>query len=176
MVMEKEVNGRKITIKVGDITEEDVDAIVNAANTRLFHGGGVAGAIVKKGGLGIQLESTKIGHCPVGGAVVTGAGRLKARYVIHTVGPRMGEGDEEAKLESAALESLKRAQELDCASMAFPAVSAGIYGYPIEKCAEIMLGTVKNYLEGDTSLSKVVFCLFSQEAYDVFEETICSLP
>ena len=109
----KEVSVRGIRIRLirGDLTEADADAIVNAANSRLQHGGGVAGAIVRKGGRIIQEESNVIGYVPVGGAAITGAGKLKARYVIHTVGPVWGEGDEEAKLRSAVRSTLKLATE-----------------------------------------------------------------
>jgi O-acetyl-ADP-ribose deacetylase (regulator of RNase III) len=168
--MIRRINDSEIELKVGDITEEDTDAIVNAANERLIHGGGVAGAIVRKGGQIIQEESNKIGRVKVGNAVVTTAGALKARYVIHAVGPRMGEGDEDNKLKSATLNSLRRAEELQLESLAFPAISTGIFRFPKDRCADIMLKTVKEYLEGDTSIKKVVFCLFSEEDYRIFEK------
>jgi len=152
----------------GDITELDTDAIVNAANAQLVLGGGVAGAIRRKGGPKIQAECDKIGGTFVGGAVITTGGKLKARHVIHAVGPRMGEGDEDQKLRNATLNSLKAADENRLKSIAFPAVSTGIFGFPIERCAAIMLGTTIEYLKGQTGLQKVVFCLFGRDSYDVF--------
>ena len=174
--MEYPVNDGVIEIKRADITREPTDAIVNAANSRLQHGGGVAGAIVRRGGQSIQTESDAIGGCAVGGAVVTGAGRLPCRYVIHTVGPRQGEGDEKAKLCAATRNSLLRARELGIASVAFPAVSTGIFGYPVPDCARAMLTTTLAFLGGDPgSVTRVVYCLFDDETRAIFEETIDGL-
>ncbi len=156
----------------GDITELDTDAIVNAANAQLVLGGGVAGAIRRKGGPKIQAECDKIGGTFVGGAVITTGGKLKARHVIHAVGPRMGEGDEDHKLRNATLNSLKLADENRLKSIAFPAVSTGIFGFPIERCAAIMLGTTIEYLKGQTSLQRVVFCLFGRDSYEVFAKRL----
>ncbi len=170
--MHVQVNGKTLALVEGDITEQETDAIVNAANSSLILGAGVAGAIRKKGGPSIQAECHRIGGCPVGGAVITGGGHLKARYVIHAVGPRMGEGDEETKLRNATRNSLKVADENGLKSLAFPAISTGIFGFPLDRCAEIMLSTTLDYLQGDTGLERVVFCLFGQEAYRVFEQTL----
>ena len=156
----------------GDITEMDTDAIVNAANAQLVLGGGVAGAIRQKGGPTIQQECNKIGGTFVGGAVITTGGKLKAKYVIHAVCPRMGEGDEDTKLKNATLNSLKLADKHNLKSISFPAISAGIFGFPIERCAEIMLRTTIEYLKGTTGLKRVVFCLFGKESYDVFERQL----
>lgn len=156
----------------GDITERDTDAIVNAANSMLILGGGVAGAIRRKGGMAIQMECLKIGHTPVGGAAITSGGKLKAKYVVHAVGPRMGEGDEDNKLKNATLNSLKLADKHNLRSIAFPAISAGIFGFPIDRCAEIMLRTTIEYLKGNTGLKKVVFCLFGSDSYTVFENKL----
>lgn len=156
----------------GDITEMQTDAIVNAANAQLILGGGVAGAIRKKGGPQIQQECNKIGGTFVGGAVITTGGSLKAKYVIHAVGPRMGEGDEDSKLKNATLNSLKLADENNLKSISFPAISTGIFGYPIRRCAEIMLKVTIDYLKGQTGLEKVVFCLFGRDSYKVFEEQL----
>ena len=165
--------GRSIIELVkGDITELEVDAIVNAANSRLKMGGGVAGAILRKGGWSIQEECDKIGYCPVGGAVITGAGRLKARYVIHAVGPRMGEGDEDRKLRDATLNSLKLAEEHGVRSIAFPAISTGIFGFPKDRCAKIMLRTAVDYLKAGSSIERVVFCLYDDETYQIFAEEL----
>jgi O-acetyl-ADP-ribose deacetylase len=164
----------------GDITEMDTDAIVNAANAQLVLGGGVAGAIRQKGGPAIQQECNKIGGTFVGGAVITTAGKLKAKFVIHAVGPRMGEGstslttggDEDTKLKNATLNSLKLADKHNLKSIAFPAISAGIFGFPIDRCAEIMLRTTIDYLKAKTGLKKVVFCLFGRDSYAVFEKQL----
>ena len=166
--MEVSIAGRILELVQGDITEMDTDAIVNAANAQLVLGGGVAGAIRKKGGPEIQAACDKIGGTFVGGAVITPAGRLRARHVIHAVGPRMGEGSEDEKLSSATLNSLKVADDNALKSIAFPAISAGIFGFPIDRCAKIMLGTTIDYLRGDTQIERVVFCLFGHDSYEVF--------
>jgi O-acetyl-ADP-ribose deacetylase (regulator of RNase III) len=152
----------------GDITEMQTDAIVNAANAQLILGGGVAGAIRKKGGPKIQEECNKIGGTFAGGAVITTGGNLKAKYVIHAVGPRMGEGNENEKLKNATLNSLKLADKNNLKSISFPAIGTGIFGFPIQRCAEIMLKTIIDYLKAKTGLQKVIFCLFGQEAYQIF--------
>jgi O-acetyl-ADP-ribose deacetylase (regulator of RNase III) len=170
--MKARINETDLEILKGDLTEMDVDAIVNAANAQLILGGGVAGAIRTKGGPSIQEECNRIGGTHVGGAVITGAGNLKARHVIHAVGPRMGEGDEERKLRDATLNSLALADEKGLKSIAFPAISTGIFGFPMDRCARIMLETTKEYLQGNTSLRKVIFCLFGEEAFRTFEETL----
>ena len=157
-----------VRIVQGDITEMETEAIVNAANAQLVLGAGVAGAIKAKGGPAIQEACDRIGGTRVGEAVVTGGGSLKARFVIHAVGPRQGEGDEDEKLRNATLNSLRRADENNIRSIAFPAVSTGIFGFPMDRAAGIMLGAVRAYLSDDTGIREVVFCLFGQEALDVF--------
>lgn len=170
--MKVDIENRVLELVEGDITELETDAIVNAANAHLTLGGGVAGAIRRKGGPEIQKECSKIGGTFVGGAVITTGGNLKARHVIHAVGPRMGEGDEDRKLKNATLNSLKLADENDLKSIAFPAISSGIFGFPIQRCAEIMLKTTIGYLKGQTGLEKVTFCLFGQDSYEVFENQL----
>ncbi len=170
--MEYEVNNKKIVLLKGDITEVEADAIVNPANKDLILGGGVAGVIRKKGGPEIQEECNRIGGTFVGGAVITTAGKLKARYVIHAVGPRMGEGNEDNKLKNATLNSLKVAEENNLKSIVFPAISTGIFGFPKDRCADIMLNTVFDYLKSDTGLQKVMFCLYDDETYRIFEKTL----
>lgn len=165
---ETKINNTLLVLTEGDITETDTEAVVNAANARLVLGGGVAGAIKRKGGPEIQKQCNEIGGTFVGGAVKTTGGNLKAKYVIHAVGPRMGEGREDEKLKNATLNSLKLADTDDIKSISLPAISAGIFGFPIERCAEIMLRTTLDYLKGQTNLSKVVFCLFGRDSYDVF--------
>ena len=164
------IDGKQLVLVQGDITEMDTDAIVNAANKDLILGAGVAGAIRTKGGPAIQEECDNIGGAPVGGAAITTGGDLKARYVIHAVGPRMGEGDEDRKLADATLNSLKLANEKGLASITFPAISTGIFGFPKDRCARIMLSSVAETLKKeDTSLKKVVFCLWGEETMQVFQ-------
>ena len=166
--MKVKINNRVLELLDGDLTEMDTDAIVNAANAQLILGGGVAGAINRKGGHKVQEECDKIGGTFVGGAVITTGGNLKAKHVIHAVGPRMGEGDEDQKLNNATLNSLKVADKNNLKSISFPAISTGIFGFPIGQCAEIMLKTTIDYLKGQTGLEKVVFCLFGANSYEVF--------
>jgi O-acetyl-ADP-ribose deacetylase (regulator of RNase III) len=170
--MEKKVGQAILEVGQCDITEMDTDAIVNAANARLILGAGVAGAIKTKGGPKIQEECDAIGGTFVGGAVITTGGNLKAKHVIHAVGPRMGEGNEDEKLKNATLNSLKIAEENHLTSITFPAISTGIFGFPKERCAELMLQTVIDYLEGDTGLKRVVFCLHGASSFDIFSETL----
>ncbi|MCK5581893.1 MAG: macro domain-containing protein [Candidatus Omnitrophica bacterium] len=159
----------KIKLVKGDITELAVDAIVNAANAHLQMGGGVAGAILRKGGQSIQDECDKIGFTAVGQTAITGGGNLKAKYVIHAVGPRMGEGDEDNKLFNATLNSLKIAQKQGLNSIAFPAISTGIFGYPLDKCAKIMIKTAKEFLAKNSIPKEVIFCLYDDTAYRLFK-------
>ena len=171
----KEVGQALVEVNQGDITEMDTDAIVNAANAQLILGAGVAGAIKTKGGPRIQEECDAIGGTFVGGAVITTGGNLKARHVIHAVGPRMGEGNEDEKLKNATLNSLNVADDNNLTSITFPPISTGIFGFPKERCAEIMLGTVIDYLKGDTRIKRVVFCLHGASSYDIFSATLKSL-
>lgn len=170
--MKVKIASRVLELVEGDITEMDTDAIVNAANAQLIMGGGVAGAIRRKGGPKIQEECNKIGGTFVGGAEITNGGNLKAKYVIHAVGPRMGEGNEDEKLESATINSLKLADTKKLKSISFPAISAGIFGFPIQRCAKIMLKTTIAYLRGQSNLEKVVFCLYGKDSYQVFENQL----
>jgi O-acetyl-ADP-ribose deacetylase (regulator of RNase III) len=169
---ELKIKNSIITLVQGDITELDMDAIVNAANTQLRLGGGVAGAIRRKGGPIIQQECDKIGGTFVGGSVITSGGNLKARHVIHAVGPRMGEGNEDNKLKNATLNSLKLMDDTNLKSIAFPAISTGVFGYPIDRCAKIMINTTKEYLGGETQIKKVIFCLFTASDFEVFEREL----
>ncbi len=173
--MNVRIGNSKLELVEGDITEMKVDAIVNAANSALQLGGGVAGAIRRKGGPTIQQECDRIGGTPVGTAVMTDGGKLRARHVIHAVGPRMGEGDEEAKLASAVRSSLDLAERAGLRTVAFPAISTGIFGYPIEDAARVMLRTTIERLEAGSSLAAVTFCLFEREAYEVFDRALREL-
>ena len=168
-MIELNVGNAKIKLVQGDITELDTHVIVNAANAQLILGGGVAGAIKRKGGPSIQEECNKIGGTFLGGAVITTGGNLSAKHVIHAVGPRMGEGDEDSKLTNAVLNSLRLMDEQGLKSIAFPAISTGIFGFPLDKCATIMISTIIEYLSKNTGLEKVVFCLWGNEAYSTFE-------
>ena len=162
----------KVRIIKGDITEAPVDAVVNAANSHLQHGGGVAGAIVRKGGRIIQEESDRIGFVPVGGSAATGAGTLPAKYVIHAVGPRWGEGDEEAKLRSAIRSTLKLADKMKLTTIAMPAISAGIFGFPKDRCARITIEEIAAHGKGSTGLATIDIYLMDPEIIGYFlEET-----
>jgi O-acetyl-ADP-ribose deacetylase len=156
----------------GDITDLEVDAIVNAANEQLQLGTGVAGAIRRKGGASIQEECNRIGSTPVGTAVMTGAGNLKAKQVIHTVGPRMGDGDEDKKLAAAVRAALALADRRGMKSIALPAISTGNFGFPIERAARIMLTEIHRFLQGGTKLERVVLSLHGEEAFNVFKREL----
>jgi O-acetyl-ADP-ribose deacetylase (regulator of RNase III) len=159
----------------GDITEMQTDAIVNAANAALQMGGGVAGAIRRKGGPKIQEECNRIGGTFVGGAVITTGGKLKAKHVIHAVGPRYGEGNEDAKLKDATLNSLKLSDTHSLQSISLPAISAGIFGFPKDRCAKIMLSTTIDYLKGKTNLKRIVYCLYDSETLQLFDRELKKL-
>jgi len=170
--MQVSINNTVLELTEGDITEAETEAIVNPANEALVLGGGVAGAIRIKGGPAIQTECDKISPTSVGCAVKTNAGRLKAQYVIHAVGPRMGEGDEDAKLRDATLNALILADCDGIKTLTFPAISTGIFGFPMDRCAEIMLGTTIAYLNGGSHLEKIAFCLDGKGACKIFESRL----
>ena len=173
--MEVKIQNSTLRLLEADITEMAADAIVNAANSALQLGAGVAGAIRHKGGPMIQAECDKLGGTPVGTAVITTGGNLKAKHVIHAVGPMMGEGDEDNKLRNATLNALQLAEQHHLKSIAFPAISTGIFGFPLERCAKLMLTTTVEYLKGVTNLESVNFCLWGKEAFEVFEKNLASL-
>jgi O-acetyl-ADP-ribose deacetylase len=165
-------NNKTLKLVSGDITERDVDVIVNAANSYLKHGGGVAAAIVRKGGIIIQEESDKIGFVPVGSSAITKAGRLPCKAIIHTVGPRMGEGNEDTKLRAAIRNSLELASDRKFKSISMPAISSGIFGFPKYKCAEILTEEAKNFLVNNnniTCLEIVEFCIIDNETTAYFK-------
>jgi O-acetyl-ADP-ribose deacetylase len=159
----------KIVIQQGDLTEMDADAIVNAANNDLILGGGVAGAIRRKGGEQIQLECTKIGSIPVGYAAITSGGKLRARHVIHAASMQLGGAASAPALRQAIAHSLRIAEEHGIRTIAFPAVGTGVAGFPMKECAEIMLGEAARHLSGETGLETLYFVLFDQAACDTFE-------
>ena len=169
MITEYITGDCKIKLMTGDITDLEVDAIVNAANAQLILGGGVAGAIKAKGGPTIQEECLQVGGTFVGGAVITGAGKLKSKYVIHAVGPRMGEGDEDTKLENAILNSLQLVIEKNLSSVAFPAISTGIFGFPVERCAEIMIRITKEFIKKNHLPDQIIFCLWGEDNFQKFD-------
>ena len=164
-------NGKILRLVKGDITERDVDVIVNAANSILNHGGGVAGAIVRKGGRLIQEESDKIGSVPVGSAVMTSAGKLRCKAIIHAVGPRMGEGEEDNKLKNAVRTSLLLASQNGFVSISMPAISSGTFGFPKDRCAKILVYESKKFLTENpsTCLNTVEFCIFDDETLVQFK-------
>ena len=175
--MEIRINHSTLTLVEGDITREETDAIVNAANSGLRGGGGVDGAIHRAGGPAIMAESRRIGHCPTGQAVITTGGNLKARYVIHAVGPvYRGGGQGEAELLAGAYRaSLRIASEKGLRSIAFPAISAGIYGYPLAEAARIALATAFDYLKNHGEIQAVRFVLFDRRTYDTFAAELAKL-
>jgi len=169
--LEKIIGKATVRLVSADLTERDVDAIVNAANSHLQHGGGIAGAIVRKGGRIIQEESNRIGSVAVGSAAITTAGALRARYVIHAVGPRMGEGDEDNKLKKTIFSVLSLATKEKMRSISIPAISAGIFAFPKDRCAKIIVGETAAFLKSseDSPLRLVEFCIFNREAFGFFE-------
>ena len=161
----------RIVVKRGDITDETTDAIVNAANTELVLGAGVAGAIRRRGGPEIQTDCDRIGPIPLGEAAVTGAGRLKTRYVIHAAGMALGVPlTTETSLTDAVRNSLRRADEHKLTSIAFPAIGTGVAGFPVQDCARIMLREIAAHLTGATSLERVHLVLFDEETCEVFRK------
>jgi O-acetyl-ADP-ribose deacetylase (regulator of RNase III) len=156
----KKIDLSNKTIKIihGDITLDTTDAIVNAANSHLKHGGGVALAIVRRGGSIIQQESDKIGYVPTGSAAITTGGKLNAKYVIHAVGPIWGEGDEENKLRSAVKSALQIAEDNKLNSISMPAISSGIFGFPKDKAAHIIFKTAVDFLKNSHYIKEIHFC------------------
>ena len=168
--MEVKIGNATLAIVEGDITKETTDAIVNAANSGLRGGGGVDGAIHRAGGPAIMAECRSIGRCPTGQAVITTGGNLKARHVIHTVGPVWSGGNrnEAGLLKSAYLESLKLASKKGLKSVSFPAISTGAYGYPLNDAARIALEAARDFLTEHPGIEIVRFVLFGRPMYDVF--------
>lgn len=174
--MRRTISGVVVELMQGDITDLATDAIVNAANESLQMGGGVAGAIRRRGGPAIQRECDNIGGTSVGNAVITTGGNLKARYVIHAVGPRWGEGDEDRKLGQAVLSALKLADSRRLRTIAVPAISTGVFGFPKERAAQIILSTTIDYIKkGGTQLRRIIFCLFDPQSLSVFEKAFTGL-
>ncbi|MEN8161054.1 MAG: macro domain-containing protein [Myxococcota bacterium] len=159
----------RIVLLEGDITAQEVDAIVNAANSQLQLGAGVAGAIREKGGSSIQAECDRIGPIGVGEAAVTGAGGLPARFVIHAAGMALGGSASEESVRSSMRASLELAREKGCRTVAVPAIGAGVAGFPLQRCAEVLIEEARRHLAAETSLEEIRFVLFGEPAYRVFE-------
>jgi O-acetyl-ADP-ribose deacetylase (regulator of RNase III) len=176
--MQKSIGKGKLSLKQGDITRQETDAIVNAANSGLMGGGGVDGAIHRAGGPDILKECerivTEIGRLDAGGAVITTGGRLPARHVIHAVGPvwRGGEKGESETLASAYRESLKRAVEKGLKSVSFPSISTGAYRFPVDEAARVALGAVSDFLKEDPSLELVEFVLFDGATLQSYQQAL----
>jgi O-acetyl-ADP-ribose deacetylase (regulator of RNase III) len=180
MKTELSIGEKKIRLVQGDITKQDTDAIVNAANSSLMGGGGVDGAIHRAGGPSIKKECKEIvdrrGRLPAGQAVITGAGKMKARHVIHTVGPvYRGSEKDAAVLRSAYVESMKRAAENDLHTVAFPSISTGAYGYPVSEAADIALRAVAEMLGAETSVCEARFVLFDEATFAAYGEALDKL-
>ena len=173
-VCTKNIGGKTIEIIKGDITEVDSDAIVNAANNQLWMGGGVAGAIKRKGGQIIESEAMKQGPIPIGEAVITTAGKLKAKHVIHAAGMGTDLQTDETKIKNATKNSLIRAQEANLRSIAFPAIGTGVGRFPIEIAGKVMIGTAIEFLqnEKDTSIERIIFTLFDDYTFKAFIEVL----
>ncbi|MDH3976621.1 MAG: O-acetyl-ADP-ribose deacetylase [Deltaproteobacteria bacterium] len=172
--MRRNVGNSVIELVEGDITREETDAIINAANSSLLGGGGVDGAIHRAGGPAILEECRKLGGCPPGEAKITTAGKLKAKHVIHTVGPifRGGNAGEEQVLSNAYRNCLIAASQEGLKSLSFPSISTGAYGYPVEKAALTALSTIKDFLIHDSSIELVRFVLFGTGDYNIYQRVL----
>ena len=162
----------EIEVRQGDITQLELEALVNAANNRLWMGGGVAGALKRAGGKEIEADAVKKGPIPIGEAVVTGAGKLKAKYIIHAAVMGQALQTDAEKLRQATRNSLLRGDELGIKSLAFPALGTGVGGFPLDECARIMIDEVRRYSAKKTGLEKVVLVLFDRSACQVFEQEL----
>jgi O-acetyl-ADP-ribose deacetylase len=170
------INGITLDLIQSDITTLDVDAIVNAANNSLLGGGGVDGAIHRAAGPQLLAECRALGGCETGEAKITQGYRLKARHVIHTVGPIYSGIPRDAELlASAVRNSLHLAAERHLKSIAFPAISTGVYGYPMTEAARVILSTIVNSLKNETSLDRVVVCLYDRQALNIFEAALTEI-
>lgn len=162
----------KIEVYNGDITRLELDALVNAANNQLWMGGGVAGALKRAGGKEIETEAVEKGPIPIGEAVATGAGQLKAKYIIHAAVMGQDLNTDAQKIQQATRNSLLRGDELDIKSVAFPALGTGVGGFPLDECARIMISEVLEYATTKTGLERVVFALYDQPAYQAFKREL----
>jgi O-acetyl-ADP-ribose deacetylase (regulator of RNase III) len=165
----------RVSIRQGDLTEAKVEAIVNAANNDLLLGGGVAGAIRAKGGPSIQEECRIIGPIRIGEAAITSGGKLTARYVIHAASMALGGQTQEAGLRESTRNSLTRAKEKKLESIAFPAIGTGIAGFPMDRCAEVMLEEIHTHLTGETTIQRVEIVLFDASASSIFKRVFSKM-
>ncbi len=172
MADELKFNNKIIRLMTGDITSLEVEAFVYYARPDLVLGSGFGGAISVRGGPKIQEELKKLGTIATGEAVVSSGGNLKAKYIIHAVGPRFQEEDTDGKLRTTTLNVLRRAQEKGIKQLAFPAMGAGFYGIPLDLCARVTLGEAKKHLEGQTSVEEVIFCLRDSREFKPFQEEL----
>ena len=161
-----------IEVYKGDIARLELDALVNAANNRLWMGGGVAGALKRAGGKEIEDEAVKKGSIPVGEAIITGAGKLKAKYIIHAAVMAQDLKTDAEKIRQATKNSLLRADELSIKSIAFPALGTGVGGFPLDECARIMISEVRQHSTRKTGLKRVVFALYDEPAYQTFKQEL----
>ncbi|MBL7979466.1 MAG: macro domain-containing protein [Bacteroidetes Order II. Incertae sedis bacterium] len=185
IVLSRYVFSSNVTLEacIGDLTEERSDLIVNAANGRLRHGGGVAGAIIAKGGKEIQTESTDYvrehGTIPVGGVVVTGAGNLPTKGIIHTVGPVWMDGkqNEDAFLAAAVLNTLQKADDLGATSLSLPAISSGIFAYPVARCATVIVGSIISYFKTNpkSTIRRIRIVDIQEETAELFAKVLMAL-
>ncbi|MDY6864189.1 MAG: macro domain-containing protein [Thermodesulfobacteriota bacterium] len=176
MVDKKKVNNKLIQIMHGDITLLEVDAFVYNIENNLALGSGTGNAISLRGGPSVQKELDEIaankGTIPTGQAIISGSGLLPSKYIIHTIGPKFNEEDEDNKLKEATLAALKLAEEKGLKKIAFPPISVGFYAFPAEKCAKIMLDTIEAYLNGNTKIEEIIFCIFDSKHYGIFKDAL----
>ncbi len=172
--MKTTIHQSTLEVVQGDITQQDTEAIGNAANSALAGGGGVDGTIHRAGGPTLMSElRAKYKGCPIGSAVITGGGNLKAKYVIHAVGPRYSGSPKDPELLSSAYrKSLELCSQNKISSVAFPSISTGIYGYPVEEASRIALKTVSDYLKGHPEIKLVRFVLFDAKTFDVYKKSL----
>jgi len=168
--MEFKVNRARITVVHGDITDQDTDAIVNAANNKLVLGSGVAGAIRTRGGPAIQEECNRHGPISVGEAAITGSGNLRCRHVIHAASMGFGHPTDDRTLENSTRHSLQLADENGVRSISFPALGTGVSGFPTDRCAEIMIRAAREHLLGNTNVREVRFVLWGEDSFRIFGE------
>jgi O-acetyl-ADP-ribose deacetylase (regulator of RNase III) len=173
--MRVRVGQAEIILEHGDITEMEVDAVVNAANNHLWMGSGVAGVIKRKGGEVIEREAVAKGPISVGEAIITGAGNLQAKYIIHAAGMGQDLKTDEKKVRMATYNSLMRAEEKQLQSLAFPAIGTGVGGFSAHLCAKVMLAVTVEFLQESQFLRKVIFALFDQGTYRIFQERLSEI-
>jgi O-acetyl-ADP-ribose deacetylase (regulator of RNase III) len=175
MFVEKQINQTKLRLDKGDITDMEVEAFVFYAREDLQLGSGFGNAIAVRGGPTIQKELDELGSAKLEDAVITGAGNMKAKYIVHAVGPKFQEEDLEKKLANTMIKTLKKAEEKGIKQLAFPAMGAGFYGIPLETCAQVMLDTIKGYLRNSANFEEVIIRVLDTREYDPFEAKFESL-